>query len=186
MATQCRDHCTAPRPPSRYTWTLAIQFHFYLVLPLVWNYFGPRGLLRFGSAAVLLAFGLRVLSQWQMKPILPMSDELGFFSFFWYSFTLTRAAPIFYGVMAAYGVVELKVRGVSAYLHGCTIVDIGVTGHAMHRFTSGFSGSASWFLYSGQCLWSSCGVHGTSTSRRPCPRLYVVPSSSAVHTLSLL
>lgn len=68
----------------RYTWTLSIQFHFYLVLPLVWNYFGAKGLVRACKWLLLVVLALRAYAPYHMKDVLPMSDELGFFSFFWF------------------------------------------------------------------------------------------------------
>ena len=91
--SQCQHRLTrrpaAAAVAARYTWTLSIQFHFYLVLPLVWNYFGAKGLVRACKWLLVVVVALRAFAPYHMKDVLPMSDELGFFSFFWYALPFT-------------------------------------------------------------------------------------------------
>lgn len=67
-----------------YTWSLAIQVHVYLVLPLVWNFGGVKGLVRTCVAGLVVAAALRVFAQLQLRDVLPKTDELTYFGFFWY------------------------------------------------------------------------------------------------------
>ena len=77
-----------------WTWTLGVQFQFYLALPIIWRYMGAaKGLRTIAWLGVVVSFVLRALSHLQLRDLEGKTMEYRFFSFFWYATAPTPCSP---------------------------------------------------------------------------------------------